>query len=518
MARGEMGWLNSVRKAAESDIVLLGAKVVAAGLVGYFDIAFLYVAISRMGYMFTLEWLEGASLIAMRQLLAGHPLYVQPTFQYVPLIYSPLYYYVSALFAGIVGFGFLPLRLVSFLATLGCVALIYVIMKHATADSYVSLMAAGSLLALYKISDTWFDLARVDMLAVFFTLLAVYLMQRRSTLRLVLAGIAFSLAALTKQTYWIPVPAMCLYAFFLHGRKGWLVAGSVLVVSVPAHLILNRLFQGWYSFFVYAAGFGQASTIFSGGLVHFFSGYWVESVLKVIPILFALFVVSFDLTFRGRRETLAALALAGGMVLLSWLGILNKGGYNNVLIPSYIIFLIGAWLAIGTVLKDPAASNAARSGLLILISVQLGLLWYPVARQIPTASDFKAGRAILQDIRSQPGDVYVPFENYLALYAGKTPFAGFGSLGDLNQLPGGIGKPEWNRINAELRDRIRSQNFSVIILDQNADWGSAQKYYDTYYQATPIQYNQGEFFPVAGWQIRPGFWYTPIRSSSSTVP
>ena len=100
-----MGWLNSVSKAAESNIVFLGAKVLAAGLVCYFAGAFLYVAISRMGYMFTLEWLEGASLIAVRQLLAGHPLYAQPTFQYVPLIYSPLYYYVSALFATVLGSG-----------------------------------------------------------------------------------------------------------------------------------------------------------------------------------------------------------------------------------------------------------------------------------------------------------------------------------------------------------------------------------------------------------------------------
>jgi hypothetical protein len=513
-----MSWLNSVRKAAESNIVLLGAKILTAGLICYFAGSFLYVAISRMGYPFTLEWLEGASLIAVHQLLDGQPLYVQPTFQYVPLIYSPLYYYVSAVFARILGFGFLTLRLVSFLATLGCVALIYLFVKSTTADRYVSLMAAGSFLALYKVSDTWFDLARVDMLAVFFTLLAVYLMQRRSALRLVLAGIALSLAALTKQTYWIPALPMCIYAFFLHGRKGWIVAASMLVVSLPVHLILNRLYGGWYSFFVYSAGFGQASTILSGGLVHFFTGYWVESVLKVIPILFALFVVSFDLAFRRRREMLGALALAGGMIALSWLGILNKGGYNNVLIPSYIIFLIGAWLATVTVLKDPAASNAARSGMLILISAQLVLLWYPIPPQIPTAADLKAGQAIVLDIRSQPGAVYVPFDNYLALYAGKTPFAGFGSLGDLNQLPGGIGKPEWNRINGQLRDMIRSQDFSLIILDQNADWGSAQKYYDSYYQAAPIQYNQGAFFPVAGWQIRPGFRYTPIKSGSSALP
>ena len=134
-----------------------------------------------MNYMFTLEWLEGASLIQVHRLLSGQPLYAQPSFEYVSLIYSPLYFYLSSLLARIIGFGFLPLRLVSFASTMGCVALIYLIARKHTADNYSSLMAAGSFLALYKISDTWFDLARVDMLALFLALLAVYLMQTGST-------------------------------------------------------------------------------------------------------------------------------------------------------------------------------------------------------------------------------------------------------------------------------------------------------------------------------------------------
>ncbi|HTP01878.1 MAG TPA: glycosyltransferase family 39 protein [Anaerolineales bacterium] len=501
-----------VSRTRGSQRALTLAKVLSAALVCYFVAAFLYVSISRMGYIFTLEWLEGASLIQIQRLLSGLPLYVRPTFDYVPLIYSPLYFYVAALFARIIGFGFLPLRLVSFLATLGCVGMIYLIVRKYTQDGLVSLLAAGSFLALYKVSDSWFDLARVDMLAMFLTLLAVYLAQGRAAWRLVLAGVALALAPLAKQTYWILFVPVLVYAAFLQKRRVLYMLLTALLVSLAAHLLLNQLSGGWYSFFVYSAGFGQGSSVFAGGLRHFFTAYWIDSVLKVVPVLFVLFVAYFIVKIRSIWSMLGLLSLAAGAIVLSWAGILNKGGYNNVLIPSYVVFLICAWLLIADVMKDAASSDLVRTGLLLLFSVQMALLLYPIAAQIPTQDDYRAGQVILQDIRSQPGDVYIPFDNYLTLYAGKQPFAGFGSLGDLNQLPGGIAKAEWNRINSQLREMIKTKQFSLIILDENADWGSAERYYQSYYEPAPIKYRGDTFFPVAGWQIRPGTKYTPVTS------
>jgi hypothetical protein len=508
-----MGRLNAFKKSAGSQGVLRGAKVVAAGSVCYFVAAFLYIALSRMGYKFTLEWLEGASLIQVQRLLSGQPLYARPTFDYVALIYSPLYFYVASLLARLIGFGFLPLRLVSFCSTLGCVGLIYLIVKRYTADQFSSLMAAGSFLALYRISDTWFDLARVDMLAVFLALLAIYLVQAGSALRLILAGVSISLACLTKQTFWILVVPILLYALFLHGRTATFMTLTTLIVSVAAHLFLDRIYQGWYSFFVYSAGFGTGSSIMAGGLLHFFQAYWIDAVFQTVPILFLLFALQFVVRVRNWRSNLGLLALSGGMIVLSWLGILNKGGYNNVLITSYAIFLICAWLFIGGVLQDMHASNLARTGLLVIYSVQLAYLLYPVAPQIPTQEDYQTGQALLQDIRDQPGDVYIPFDNYLALYADKKPFAGFGALGDLNQLARGIARQEWNSTSSQLREMIKSRDFSLIILDENADWGSTDRYFQSYYQPTQIQYRQEAFFPVAGWQIRPKIRYTPISAN-----
>jgi hypothetical protein len=206
------------------------------------------------------------------------------------------------------------------------------------------------------------------------------------------------------------------------------------------------------------------------------------------------------------------LALASGMVLLSWLGILNKGGYNNVLVPSYSIFLLCSWMLISELLKEPAVSNFVRTGILLLYCAQLVYLFYPITPQIPTQADFIAGQSVLRDIKQQPGDVYIPFDNYLALYADKKPFAGIGALGDLNQVHAGEGRRAWNSISSQLRTLIKNQAFSLILLDENADWGSAEHYYQSYYQPSQISYGKDVFFPVAGWHIRPLIRYTPAHA------
>ncbi len=508
-----MNWLNTVKKALEGRHLLWTAKAFVAVLVCYFAGVFLYVTFSRINYRFTLEWLEGASLIQVHRILSGQLLYIQPSLDYVPLIYSPLYFYLSALLAKVIGFGFLPLRLVSFFSTLGCAALIFLIVKKHSADTFASLMAAGSFIATYKIADAWFDLARVDMLALFLALSAMYLVESKTTWHLVLAGIAISLACLTKQTYLILLPPLFIYGFSIHQARSSIMILAAALVTMVSHLWLNWIHQGWYSFFVYTLGFGQGRRSVAGGLYYsYFEGFWIESIVKNIPILFLFFALYFLTRIREYKARLGMLALASGMILMSWLGIINIGGYRNVLLPSYAILSICAWLFISEVLKNAAVSNLLRTSLLLIYGAQLLWFLYPMADQIPTVEDFRAGQALVEEIEQEPGDVFIPFDNYLALYAGKRPFASFGAMGDLNNALGAESKREWKKVDSELREFTRTHKFSLIILDENAPWGSAERYFQSYYQPSPITYDRDAFFPVTGWQIRPIAKYTPVHS------
>ena len=495
----------SIISSLQSRLVVRIAQVLVALVLCYFTVALLYITASRIGYPFGLEWLEGASLIQVHRILAGQPLYNQPSLDYVSLLYSPLYFYLSAIVARLTGFGFLPLRLVSFISTLGCAASIYGWVRRHTTGAYVPLMAAGSFLATYKLDGAWFDIARVDMLALFFLLLAVYLVEGRTTIHLLLAGAAISLAALTKQTYLLLVLPFLVYGFSVQRGRVWQVLVAFVVVSGLAHIWLNATSNGWYSFFVYDLAFNQVGTMFSGGLSHFVLGYWKGPILKSVPLILLFCALYFVLKRREYVRLLGMLALAGGMIAFSWSGIVNRGGYNNVLIPSYAILVMFSWLLIDELLRSPRVSNGARAGVLLLYGLQLLWLMYPIAEQIPTAQDLGAAQALLQQVRNHPGDVYAPYDNYLALYAGKNTFVNYGAYRDLSYGADERARKEWNRVNAQLTTAIRNQSFGWIVLDQKVTLPAL----DRFYESSPIHYNQDEMLPVTGWQWRPIIAYTP---------
>ena len=127
--------------------------------------------------------MEGASFLQVLRILSGHPLYTQPSIEYIPLIYPPLYFYVSALVAKIMGVGFMPLRLVSVLAFIGCLLFVYRIIELITKNNHVSLIGVGFFAATYPLSGAWFDIARVDTLFVFFCIAAIYFSNKENSER-----------------------------------------------------------------------------------------------------------------------------------------------------------------------------------------------------------------------------------------------------------------------------------------------------------------------------------------------
>src|SRR5262245_60258037 len=73
---------------------LLDAAILAVA--AYYLLAYLGVALARIGYPFELEWLEGQSLEEVRRLLAGQPIYAAPSLEFVASNYPPLYFVLAA--------------------------------------------------------------------------------------------------------------------------------------------------------------------------------------------------------------------------------------------------------------------------------------------------------------------------------------------------------------------------------------------------------------------------------------
>ena len=77
-----------------------------AAFASLYLLACLGVTTLHVGYPFALEWMEGGSVDHVRRILAGRPIYIEPTLEFAPFIYTPLYFYLGAAVASVAGVDF----------------------------------------------------------------------------------------------------------------------------------------------------------------------------------------------------------------------------------------------------------------------------------------------------------------------------------------------------------------------------------------------------------------------------
>jgi hypothetical protein len=128
-------------------------------------LVFVWHVAQRLFHPYELEWMEGAMVDHAARVGAGLDLYVPPAPEHVQFLYTPLFFYLGAALAVLCGDGFLPLRLVSLLATLACAFLVHDWLRRECGARVVGLVAAGLFLGGYGYLHTWYDLARNDTLS-----------------------------------------------------------------------------------------------------------------------------------------------------------------------------------------------------------------------------------------------------------------------------------------------------------------------------------------------------------------
>ena len=498
------------------DWIYMIALLSAVACATYFFLAFVYVAVSRIHYPFFLDWVEGESLVQVQRLLRGELLYDRPSYEYVALTYPPLYFYVSAIFAKVMGLGFFPLRLVSLISSLGCMAIIYLICRKEGTRVLPSIIASGFFAATYKLSGYWFDVGRIDMLAVFLVLVSIYLLRFHPLFSHIFAGMALALACLTKQTNVFTLILLCIYFLLFDRRKslGFLISSivSLGIVSV----VLNRIYSGWYSFFVFTSPVGSQGSlsITPSMIIQSIPDFWLNSIFFLIPVasLFTLACIWVNL----RRPQDPAkfyfyIFCAAGMIGTAWASLIHLGGYKNDLIPAFAVISILFGFGLERLLNNEELHPLRKAVFLGACTLQFAILYFPMAPQIPTAQDLSAGQTLITEIREQPGDVYVPFHPELALMAGKPTYASWNAMYQLGGGYGGGDPEQTQRVKTEFANAMARHAFAMIILDRDLNWvwGYPEKYY--YVSAEPVFSDPDVFWPVVGWQNRPTIEMFPIR-------
>jgi 4-amino-4-deoxy-L-arabinose transferase-like glycosyltransferase len=466
-----------------------------------FVATYLAIAPARIAYPFELEWMEGACVDHVRRVLAGQPLYVAPSVDFVPFVYPPLYFWLSAALAKLTGIGFLPLRLLSFVSSLGCFALIFLMVRKQTRSALAGIAGAGLFAACYPISGFWYDIARVDMLSLVLLLGAIHLVQldRRWPFHL-LAGVLLAVAFLAKQIALAAALPVMLFALIFQRGRGLVFTATSLMLSAASALVLDHVSGGWYRYYVF--DLPRQHEIDAAAAV----GFWTSDMLAAVPIGLALAILGVARMWRtDRRSALLWGAVLIGAVGASWTGRAHSGGYNNVLIPGYaaisIVFALGVQAA--TQSANPRRGLLLSAVYLLCIAQFLRLAYDP-RQQLPTAADRRAGEDLVAAMRAIPGDIYLPYHGYLPTLAGKRSYAHAMAIWDVAR---GRNERATAKLLSEITGAIRQQRFAAVIVDTEV---FAQPDLENYYSLHPILFEDDVLYPVTGLRTRPKWLYLPL--------
>jgi 4-amino-4-deoxy-L-arabinose transferase-like glycosyltransferase len=197
---------------------LVRAVVALAGLWAFWLV--LSMAPQRIFNAGELEWMEGGVWGHVLRVADGKPIYVAPSVDFTPYIYTPFYYWLCAALGSVFGQSIALLRVVSLLSFVASCGLIVFFVWRKTKTYLPGIIGAGIFAATFRLGGAWFDIARGDSLLVALLLLSATLLfcfdSRRSAIA---AGVVLALSFLTKQSAAIPLAGLVGWAVLTRERR-----------------------------------------------------------------------------------------------------------------------------------------------------------------------------------------------------------------------------------------------------------------------------------------------------------
>jgi 4-amino-4-deoxy-L-arabinose transferase-like glycosyltransferase len=483
-----------------------GASLLYLGLVAW-------VVALRWTYPYELEFVEGAVLDQVARVRHGLPLYAPPSLDYVALNYTPLYFWVCALASRALGEGFLALRAVSVLASAAACALLWRLVRHETGRGAPAWLAVGLFAATYRLGGAWLDVARADPLHLALLLGAVVIARSdRSPWRMPLAaGALLALAFLAKQSALVAAGPFALAVVVRDPRRGLVLAAAWGVLVAGAVATLNLASAGWFRYYAFTVpGFHHPETALA-------LAFPLHDLVRPFWPALALGVLALARRGAGRpgERALALGALAVGFVGLAAMLRAYRGGYDNGLMTAHAAIAVLVALAFARLTGGATARGRARLERLVacvLVVVQLALLRWDPARQVPTPADRLAGDEVVAALAANAGRVLVPTHPYLARRAGRAGSAHVMPLMDV--IRDGHG-PRERALLATLDDSLRAHAWPTIVLD-NRDWLIEGVTRAGYRPMGRVFRDPAVFWPVTGMRTRPE-WVMRVPADSAVA-
>jgi hypothetical protein len=391
--------------------------VFLTAIASLFLLAYIWTVLGRISYPFELDWMEGGYRAQMQQVLDGQPLYARPSLDYAAAIYTPLYFYASALFSVVAGDGFLPLRLVSFLASLGCFAFIFLIVHRRTSSFLASFVASCLFAATFSLAGYAFDLTHVDSLYLFFSLAGIYAFDSPNMVtRSVVSPTLLFLSFFTKQIALTVALSLSLAALLTRKRFERILFPLIFgVLFVGSYALINEATTGWYKYYIFYLPV-QRYLLKYQAILFWTSDLPPLSIALCFCYLAFVHIWSNSPTF---HRIVRDILIFGGLLLTSYFVRMHDGSWIDNLMPvaagAAIYFGIGLEASLRRLGRIPALK------LLVIVAAVLQFItlsyWPP--KSIPTLANRQQTEKLLQRISSIKGDVYLSAHPWYLRALGK---------------------------------------------------------------------------------------------------
>ncbi len=362
-----------------------------------------YVAVNHLTFPLNLEAMELTMVQHLKRVAAGVPLYAEPTPEFVPLAYNPLFFYLALPVSRILGVSLTALRFVAVVGMLGIGAVVFFAVRRNTSSDWWGVIAVGLFAAAYRAMDTYLDNAHADSWMLFAVLAGAYLIDLSRSRWTNLIGVILAVAAFWfKQSGGVFAIGIILFLTYREGRRAWpywltvALLGPVLYLLAPASLLGPR-----FHYFTYTVPSSWSSLDVSAiaRLVRFTGqNYLMLSLLAGAGFLLSL----------KRRPLSVWMFLLPFAFASAVLGVMDSESNNNVLIPFGVWLIICGALALhGLQRRLPGFQ---RAGLHVaVLGISFALLFFPPRSVLVSAEADTAHADLVSFLDALEGPVYAPW-------------------------------------------------------------------------------------------------------------
>jgi hypothetical protein len=522
----------------------------------------LYTSYHRLQYPYDLEWMEGGMLIHALRVIEGKGLYVQPSSDFIPYIYPPLYSWILAGLGTLSELSYSLGRSLSLFGSLAAGLAVVIALREEDASWPISFVGAAFFWSTYEDSGTFFDLTRADGCFVG-TLAWAMVVVRKGYVRV--GGLLLCASFLFKHNaaifgfpclwwifhregfskamsyvIWSAIPALS-FIFLLQ----WHTDGYFLtyLLEVPSHHPIVGYRLVWLAF---TEMFSSLSLLVICSALWFAVRGWKQgnkkrmilwgiAVLSVV-VMYHLNMSDFPKIMGSHKNGIIPfsivvwimIAIAVTSAKIPWkepngFWILNglvafffcalmrghHGGFTNVLMPGCLLLSVWMCLFIVHIQKNKSIVLFSNQDFQIVVITILCCSqlykgkWDP-EEFVPTEEDRQFGDELVAQLREMDGPIFAPHSPWLAVQAGHPATAHLIAIWDIDHKGADL-EPYMKSIR---NDFATHRWGTVLSADNRLDFGR-KKYYRTLQNIRP---KRGVFEPKIGWKVRPSYLFVPKKT------